>query len=154
MMAREEPFHACTSECDLERDDKQISINGITMHYTHNLRYSSHGYYYCITCGMKAQHKIMKLKDPCRRPNDGPTAHGHNVLKRAAQESTQPQSKIPRSLSAQDCTSLVNLQQQIDNIRNNPENNPEVLSGDDQESVSSGELWRPEFSPYSPVDSD
>ena len=131
-----------------------ISINGATTHPSHNLRYSTHGYYCCVTCGMKAQYRIIKLKDPCRRPNVGPTVHGQNVLKRAAMESAQPQSKIPETLTSQESASLVNLQHQVEHIHNNPENNPEMPSCDDQESVSSGELWRPEYSPYSPADSD
>ncbi len=104
---------------------------------------------------MKAQHKIIKLKDPCRWPNARPTVHGQNVLKRAQEEPALPPAKAQRPLSAQESMTVINVQRQIDNIRNDPSNHdPEALFCDDNESVSSGELWRPEYSPYSPADSE
>ena len=100
---------------------------------------------------MKAQYKIYKLKDPCKRPNQGPTSHGKLVIKRAHEGPDLPTQgkRIQIGLTADEATTIMRVQEQVDAIAANNDGHQS-----DSESISSGELWRPPDSPYSPVDSE
>ena len=149
----------CTTACISQgtRICSPISINGVSTHQTHAIHFSTLGFYFCSRCGMSAKHKIHKLRLPCMRPDAGPTVHGRNIIKRAADASIAPKKvqRRPTSLassSPQGANNEIVLYDDYDTrSHDNHETHNDVES--DMESCgssnSSGELWRPPGSPCS-----